>query len=175
MEDRRRQGDADLDEALSPPARDFVGLISDTHGLLRPEAVAALEGSRAIVHAGDVGDPKILVELARIAPVTAVHGNTDRGELLHLPERELVEVAAGVRLCVVHVLEDLDLDPAAAGCAAVVYGHTHVPKTERRAGVWYLNPGSAGPRRFTLPVTVARMFLEPGRPRTEIVRLDVPA
>lgn len=157
---------------LSAPTGGFVGLVSDTHGLLRPEALAALQGSRLIVHAGDVGRPEILAELGRIAPVTAVRGNTDVGELRRLPEREIVGVADGVQLCVIHILDDLDLDPAAAGCAAVVYGHTHVPRVERREGVWYVNPGSAGPRRFALPVTVARMFVEPGGLRTEIVPLD---
>ena len=157
---------------LGPPA--FVGLISDTHGLLRPEALAALEGSRQILHAGDVGPPAILDELRRIAPVTAVRGNTDVGETRALPETELVEVAAGVSIYVIHILDDLDVDPAAVGCAAVLYGHTHVPKVERRAGVLYVNPGSAGPRRFSLPVTVARLWLEPDGVRTEIVTLEVP-
>jgi putative phosphoesterase len=150
----------------------FVGLISDTHGLLRPEALEALAGSRLIVHAGDVGDRRILETLAGIAPVTAVRGNTDVGETRRLPETEVVEVAQGVRLYLIHILDDLDLDPAVAGMAAVVYGHTHEPKVERHGGVWYVNPGSAGPRRFSLPVTVARMFVEEGGLRTEIVTLE---
>jgi putative phosphoesterase len=167
--------DAPADERrLSDAPSAFVGLISDTHGLLRPEAVAALQGSRLILHAGDVGHGRILAELARIAPVTAVRGNTDVGEMRRLPEREVVDVGGGVRVCVIHILDDLDLDPAAAGCAAVIYGHTHEPRVERRGGVWYVNPGSAGPRRFSLPVTVARMYVEPGGVRTEIVELTAP-
>jgi putative phosphoesterase len=154
-------------------AAGFVGLISDTHGLLRPEAVAALEGSRLILHAGDVGHRGILDELGRIAPVTAVRGNTDVGDMRALPDTEVVEIAAGVRVYVLHILDDLDLDPAAAGIAAVLYGHTHEPKVERRGGVWYVNPGSPGPRRFKLPVTVARMYVEPGGLRTEIVTLEL--
>ena len=154
------------------PRTGFVGLISDTHGLLRPEALAALEGSRLILHAGDVGDPGILETLADVAPVTAVRGNTDVGGMRSLPETEVVDVAPGVRVYLIHILDDLDLDPAAAGMSAVVYGHTHDPKVERRRGVWYVNPGSAGPRRFSLPVTVARMYVEEGALRTEIVTLE---
>ncbi len=158
-----------------------IGIISDTHGLLRPEAVAALEGSDVILHAGDVGDPAILDRLAEIAPVHAVHGNTDFGRLREeLPETEVVEVADGVLACVLHILEDLDLDPAAADIAMVVYGHTHRPRVERRSGVLYLNPGSAGPRRFTLPVSVARVRVSPAPDASgravldpEIVELDV--
>ena len=151
----------------------FIGLISDTHGVLRPEALAALRGSRLILHAGDVGPGRILDALAEIAPVRAVYGNTDMGELRRLPERDIVDIGGGVQVCLIHILDDLDLDPAGAGCAAVVYGHTHVPKVERSAGVWYVNPGSAGPRRFKLPVTVARMYVEPAGLRTEIVTLEV--
>lgn len=151
----------------------FVGLISDTHGLLRPDALAALAGSRLILHAGDVGDPAILTALERIAPVRAVFGNTDRGELRRLPETEVVPVGEGTDVYLIHILDDLDLDPAAAGLAAVVYGHTHEPGVERRAGVWYVNPGSAGLRRFTLPVTVGRLYMEPAGLRAEIVTLEV--
>jgi putative phosphoesterase len=160
---------------LSASASGFVGLISDTHGLLRPEAVAALQGSRMILHAGDIGPGRILDELARIAPVTAVYGNTDMGELRQLPEREIVDVGQGVHVCLIHILDALDLDPKAAGCAAVIYGHTHQPEIERRGGVWYVNPGSAGPLRFKLPASVARMYVEPDGLRTEIVPLEVSA
>lgn len=150
----------------------FVGLISDTHNLLRPEALEALRGASVILHAGDVGRPEILDELARVAPVHAVFGNTDYGEVRdRLPETAVVTVGDGVRLYMLHILDDLDLDPAAAGFAAVIYGHTHEPKVERRGGVWYVNPGSAGPRRFELPITVARMHLSAGEPRFEIVDL----
>lgn len=140
----------------------IVGLISDTHGLLRPEALAALAGSDAVVHAGDVGDPAILAALAAVAPVTAVRGNVDRGAWASaLPETAVLE-AGGVTLYVLHDVEQLDLDPAAAGFAVVVFGHSHRPGFEIRKGVLYVNPGSAGPRRFTLPVTVGRLTI-PGR------------
>ena len=152
----------------------FVGLISDTHGLLRPEALAAMAGSRLILHAGDVGDPAILERLGEIAPVRAVYGNTDGSTIRRaLPETDLVEIAPGVSIYLIHILDDLDVDPEAAGCAAVVYGHTHEPKVERHGVTWYLNPGSAGPRRFKLPVTVARLFVESDGLRTELVDLGV--
>jgi uncharacterized protein len=121
-----------------------IGVISDTHGLLRPQAVAALQGSALIIHAGDVGDPNILDELRKIAPVVAVRGNVDHGAwAVRLPQSEMVE-HDGVRLYVLHILEDLDLDPATAGFHAVITGHTHRPKMETRDGVLYFNPGSAG-------------------------------
>ena len=154
------------------PCAGFVGLISDTHGLLRPEALDALAGSHLILHAGDVGDPVILDRLAEIAPVRAVHGNTDGGALRRsLPATDLVEIAGGVSVYLIHILDDLDVEPATAGCAAVVCGHTHAPRIERRGGVWYLNPGSAGPRRFRLPVSVARLYVEPDGLRMEVVEL----
>jgi len=150
-----------------------VGVISDTHGLLRPEAIAALEGSDLIVHAGDVGDPRILDELARLAPVRAVRGNVDHGPWAGaLPRTEVVEVE-GVGLYVLHILEDLDLDPAAAGLGVVVFGHTHRPLLERRGDVLYLNPGSAGPRRFDLPVGVAWIDVDGARVEAELVELRV--
>ena len=136
-----------------------VGLISDTHGLLRPEALAALRGSCHIVHAGDVGDPAVLAELARIAPVTAVRGNNDQGawaEKLHAIET--LEIAR-TRIYVIHDLAGRDLDPVAAGIQVVVSGHSHRPAADVRSGVLYVNPGSAGPRRFKLPITVARLAL----------------
>ncbi len=132
-----------------------LGEISDTHGLLRPEALEALRGANLIVHAGDVGDPKILAQLKLIAPVFAVRGNVDTEPWAQeLPETTVVE-ANGVSLYVLHNLEHLDLKPEAAGFQAVVSGHTHEPKQFERSGVLYLNPGSAGPRRFNLPVTLA--------------------
>ena len=150
----------------------FVGLISDTHGLLRPEALAALEGSSIILHAGDVGDQEILSALEQVAPVRAVSGNTEHGELRRLlNETEVVSVADGVDVYLLHILGDLDLDPAAAGFRAVIYGHTHTPKVEHRGDVSYINPGSAGPRRSDLPVTLARMFVESDSLRVEIVDL----
>lgn len=150
-----------------------IGVISDTHGLLRTEAVEALQGSDLIVHAGDVGGPAILDELRRIAPVHAVRGNVDRDEWSReLPATEVVEVD-GTLLYLLHDIATLDLDPAAAGFAAVIYGHSHRPKQETRHRVLYLNPGSAGPRRFNLPVTVARLTVEEKRLAAEIVELDV--
>jgi uncharacterized protein len=136
-----------------------IGLISDTHGLLRAEALAALRGSRHIVHAGDIGDPAVLEALARIAPVTAVRGNNDKGPWARkLRDTEALEIAR-TRIYVIHDLSQLDIDPAAAGIQVVVAGHSHRPAKDLRERVLYVNPGSAGPRRFKLPVTVARLAL----------------
>ncbi len=136
-----------------------VGLISDTHGLLREEALAALRGSQLIIHAGDVGKPEILDALAQLAPVVAVRGNIDRGAWAsELPATAIVE-AGPATIFVLHDLQELDLDPAAAGIQIVVSGHSHQPGRTERSGVLYINPGSAGPRRFKLPVTVARLDL----------------
>jgi putative phosphoesterase len=132
-----------------------VGVISDTHGLLRPEASAALQGVHHIIHAGDVGNPEIITSLERIAPVTAVRGNTDWGSWAKgLPLNEVVEME-GRSIYVLHDLEDLDLNPGAAGLAAVISGHTHSPEERWDRGVLYLNPGSAGPVRGTRPVSLA--------------------
>jgi len=150
-----------------------VGVISDTHGLLRPEAVAALQGSDVIVHAGDVGDPALLDALRAIAPTFAVRGNVDTAPwAAALPMTEVVEAGA-LHLYVLHDLAALDLDPRAAGFAAVISGHTHRPKAGRRDGVLYLNPGAAGPRRFALPVAVARLRIERGNLLHEIIELRV--
>jgi len=150
-----------------------IGVISDTHGLLRPQAVAALQGSALIIHAGDVGPAEILDELRKIAPVIAVRGNVDRGAWAErLPQSEIVE-HEGIRLYVLHILDDLDLDPPTAGFHAVISGHTHRPKTETKDGVLYFNPGSAGPRRFDLPVSVGRLSVTGGRLRGEFVYLEV--
>jgi len=136
-----------------------IGVISDTHGLLRPEALAALAGVEHILHAGDVGDIAILVSLRGIAPVTAIRGNVDgHGECAELPETEAVELD-GRLFYLVHSVYDLDLNPVTAKVAVVVSGHSHKPGTERKGRVLYLNPGSAGPRRFSLPVTVAIVTL----------------
>lgn len=143
----------------------LIGLISDTHGLLRPEALSALEGSDLIIHAGDVGGPEILEELRRLAPVVVVKGNVDTGDwCASLPETTVVEAGSSL-IYVLHDVKALDLKPAAAGFAMVVSGHSHKPLREERDGVLYVNPGSAGPRRFSLPVTVARVDLrgEPWR------------
>lgn len=150
-----------------------VGVVSDTHGLLRPEAVQALRGCDLIVHAGDVGNPGILDELAKLAPVRAVRGNVDHGPWAQrLPLAEVVDVE-GCQLYVLHILADLDLDPEAAGFGVVIFGHSHRPLAERRRGVLYLNPGSAGPRRFDLPVTVARLTVDGTDAGAQIVELDV--
>ncbi len=149
-----------------------IGVISDTHGLLRPEALRALEGVEAILHAGDVGDPAILEALGEIAPVTAIQGNIDQtGPCSALPATEWVELGGAV-FYLIHDGEELDLDPSAAGISVVVSGHSHQPRVERRKGVLYLNPGSAGPRRFRLPVTVARATVDEGRVEAEIVELQ---
>ena len=151
----------------------LIGVISDTHGLLRPQALQALKGVELIIHAGDIGNPKVLAGLARIAPVHAVRGNTDLGDwAADLPPTRVVEVG-GVHLFVLHELFCLDLDPAAAGLAAVIFGHSHSPHLERQNGVLYLNPGSAGPRRFTLPVTLARIKLQGISLHPELVELKV--
>lgn len=148
-----------------------IGVIADTHGLLRPEAVAALAGVDHILHVGDVGGTEILKRLAEIAPVTAIRGNIDRtGPCAHLPATEMVELG-GVTFYLVHDAKELDLDPAAAGIGVVVSGHSHQAKIERGRGVLYVNPGSAGPRRFRLPVTLAVMTVVEGKPQAEMVEL----
>jgi putative phosphoesterase len=149
----------------------LIGVISDTHGLLRPQAVQALAGVELIIHAGDIGDPKILRALERIAPVHAVRGNTDRGAwAVNLPHTRVVEVGS-VLLYVLHELFTLDLDPAAAGFAAVIFGHSHSPHMDYKNGVLYLNPGSAGPRRFTLPVSLAVLKIMRASLRADFVKL----
>ncbi|HKM84995.1 MAG TPA: metallophosphoesterase family protein [Terriglobales bacterium] len=149
----------------------ILGVISDTHGLLRPEALEALRGSDRILHAGDVGAPEILEALAQIAPVTAVRGNVDTAPWARvLPETEVVE-AGGVSIYMLHDLGQLDLKPGAAGFCAVVYGHSHQPKIAEKNGVLYFNPGSAGPRRFRLPVSVGRLVIAAGKVRAELVEL----
>ena len=149
----------------------IVGIISDTHGLLRPQAVEALKGSELILHAGDVGDPKVLDDLRRVAPPIAGRGNVDTSTWAKsLPTTEVVEIGA-VHVYMLHNLADLDLDPRAARFAAVISGHTHRPHAEMRDGVLFLNPGSAGPRRFTLPIAVATMKVDGDRLTHEIIRL----
>jgi len=149
----------------------MIGVISDTHGLLRPEALAALRGSSHILHAGDVGDIDILDALKQIAPVTAIRGNIDtEGPNAQLLATEVVELE-GHLIYLLHSLADLDLKPEAAGMSVVISGHSHKPKVETRNGVLYLNPGSAGPRRFSLPITVAHLHLD-ATPRAEIITLS---
>ncbi len=151
-----------------------IGAVSDTHGLLRPELCVALAGVSHILHAGDVGDPAILTELAHIAPVTAIRGNIDtHGPCATLPAIEVLELA-GCLITIVHAIEDLDLNPRAAGIDVVLYGHSHKPSAERRQGVLYLNPGSAGPRRFHLPITCAILTIQSGKPQAKIIPLAEP-
>ena len=148
-----------------------VGVISDTHGLLRPEALEKLRGADAIIHAGDIGDPEILTQLRQVAPVTAVKGNIDTsGWSKHLPETDTLEIG-GVNLYVLHNVGELDLDPSAAGFAAVIFGHSHQPVVEWRKNVLFFNPGSAGPKRFSLPISLGRLKLVNGRLKAELIDL----
>jgi putative phosphoesterase len=153
-----------------------IGLIADTHGLLRPEAVAALRGCAHIIHAGDIGSRSgeargVLDALARMAPLTVVRGNNDRAAwAAPIPWTADIEFH-GVRIHVLHILGELAIDPAAAGVNVVVSGHSHRPHIETRCGVLFVNPGSAGPRRFKLPVSLARLWLEDGRAEAELVTL----
>lgn len=136
-----------------------IGIISDTHGLLRHEALAALQGSDHILHAGDIGDPAILDALRALAPLTAIRGNIDQGgPCAQLPQTEFIELA-GHSFYMLHDLAALDLDPASAGISAVISGHSHKPSIERRKGILYFNPGSAGPRRFSLPVSLGILVI----------------
>jgi putative phosphoesterase len=155
-------------------AREFVvGVISDTHGLLRPEALDALRGSDMIIHAGDVGKPEVIDRLGEVAPTHVVRGNVDKESwAAALPMTELVELGEH-RLFVLHDISELDVDPVAAGFAAVVFGHSHRPSIETRSGILFLNPGSAGPRRFKLPITIARVKMSGQRLRADIVELQV--
>lgn len=149
-----------------------IGVISDTHGLLRPEARAALAGCEHILHAGDVGDAGILHSLREIAPLTAIRGNVDvSGACGELPETEMIELG-GVVFYLVHSVHWLDLNPEDAGVHVVISGHSHKPSVERRNGVMYLNPGSAGPRRFQLPISVGLVTVSNGKIEGQIVELE---
>lgn len=148
-----------------------VGLVSDTHGLLRPELVRALAGCDIVVHAGDVGRPEVLDGLRQVASVVAVRGNVDRGPWVQqLRQTEVVEVGPAL-LYVIHDLSGMDLDPAAAGFQAVISGHTHKPESREERGVLYVNPGSAGPRRFRWPISAALLHVEGGSLRLEWIEL----
>jgi putative phosphoesterase len=148
-----------------------IGVLSDTHGLLRPEAIAALAGVDRILHAGDVGDPAILVALNAIAPTTAIRGNIDgSGPCALLPPTEYVPVV-GRNLYMLHAVRDLDLDPTSAGVSAVIFGHSHKPLIEWRKGVLFFNPGSAGPRRFSLPISLGLLELTPSGIEPKLVTL----
>jgi len=160
-------------DADVPMKEIIVGLISVTHGLLRPRSTQALRGCDRLIHAGDIGDPEVVERLRALAPTCAVRGNVDKGAwAARIPATEVVEVD-GRHFYVLHELSQLDLDPVAAGFAAVVSGHSHQPSAQIRNGVLYINPGSAGPRRFNLPVTVALVRLTGDTMRAEIVELQV--
>lgn len=152
--------------------REFVGVISDTHGVVRPQALAALRGATLLLHAGDIGGPEVLASLAEVAPVVAVRGNNDTDPWAQeLPESHTVTLR-GHRLHMLHDVKTLDVDPAAAELDAVIAGHSHRPGLDWREGVLFLNPGSAGPRRFRLPVSVARIYVA-GRIEAELIELPV--
>jgi putative phosphoesterase len=149
-----------------------IGLISDTHDLVRPEAKRALAGVERIIHAGDICSAAVLAELGEIAPVTAVRGNNDRGAWAHaIPLTQSITIGT-VLVHVIHNIDELEQDPATAGFHAVVYGHSHRPLVERRHGVLFVNPGSAGPRRFTLPVSVGVIEIANGMIAAKLYRLD---
>lgn len=151
----------------------IVGVISDTHGLLRPEAVELLRGSEHIIHAGDIGAPEIIPELEKIAPVTAIRGNVDtQAWALRFAETEVVELVE-LHIYIIHDLNALDLNPKAAGFAAVISGHSHKPKQEFKDGVLYFNPGSAGPRRFKLPISVGQLHILDGDIEGKLLTLAV--
>ncbi len=153
----------------------IIGLISDTHGLLRPEALDALRGSDLIIHPGDVGKPEILEQLRALAPLVAVRGNVDKAPWAsQLPLTAVVETNSAL-ICVLHDIQQLDLDPAAAKFNVIVSGHSHQPDRTMRSGVLYVNPGSAGPRRFRLPVTVARLDLRASPWSFELIDLSTRA
>ena len=152
-----------------------IGVISDTHGLLRPEAVAALRGSDRIVHGGDIGNAAVLRELAAIAPVTAVRGNNDHGDWAQQVAHTEVLQLGEIFIYVLHDLSEMDVDPVAAGFHVIVSGHSHRPLIETREGVLYVNPGSAGPRRFRLPISVAKLVLDGSSMRAEIIELPLAA
>ena len=150
-----------------------IGLISDTHGLIRPEALEALKGVELIIHAGDIGKPEVIAALKAIAPVLAIKGNNDIGNWARfLPDTKLVK-SGDTQLYVIHNVKDLDCDPVARGYQAVVSGHSHKPSVVTRDGVLFVNPGSAGPRRFKLPIAVGKLFIQNRRLTAEIIELPV--
>lgn len=162
-----------MEPASLPSSVTHIGVISDTHGLLRPEALAALDGVEHILHAGDIGDPQHLGVLARIAPVTAVRGNIDRGAWAEALPAELTLTLAGLRVHIIHDRKTLRADPEAEGWDVVISGHSHKPAIEETRSTLWLNPGAAGPRRFRLPITLGFLWTEDGRARARIQHLPV--
>lgn len=149
-----------------------IGLISDTHGLLRPEAVAFLQGCERIVHGGDIGDASVLETLARIAPVVAVRGNNDRGSWAEALSEDMTLQVDGVSIYAIHDLAQMTVDPVSAGIRVVVSGHSHKPSIDKRDGVLHINPGSAGPRRFSLPISVGELLIDGDAIEARLVNLD---
>lgn len=148
-----------------------IGVISDTHGLLRPEAATALQGCERIIHAGDIGKPEVLEGLRALAPLDVIRGNVDSGEwAAAIPERLDLQIG-GLRIHIIHDVKTMQIDPVAEGVDVVIAGHSHLPKIEQVDGVLYLNPGSAGRRRFTLPISLALLDIEDGQPRAQLVTL----
>lgn len=150
-----------------------VGLISDTHGLLRPQAFDYLRGSAHIIHAGDIVDPATLEQLATLAPLTAVRGNNDHGPWAQALPEAITLTLGGVAIHIIHDLKELAIDPAAQGVRVVIAGHSHKPSCDERGGVLYVNPGAAGRRRFTLPVSVGELLIEDGQVAVRLATLDV--
>ncbi len=158
---------------MSNAARKLIGVISDTHGLVRPQAIEAMAGADLVLHAGDIGNQEVLDTLNEIAPVVAVRGNNDKGEWAQfLPDWEVVEIG-NVSIYMLHDLKQIDISPTADVFQVVVSGHSHKPVVEERRGVIYLNPGSAGPRRFTLPVSVAHLHIVDDKVHADIIELSV--
>jgi putative phosphoesterase len=167
------QGSRSETTVNSKPVEKVIGVISDTHGLLRPEAIDALQGVDLILHAGDVGSSEVLETLKDIAPLVAVRGNNDKGSWAEeLPHSKVIEVGA-ICIYVIHDAKELDLSPAASGFRVVVSGHSHKPSVEERNGVLYVNPGSAGPRRFKLPISLVRLKVSSEAVNADVVELSV--
>ena len=164
-----------MEASLDPATPETViGVVSDTHGLLRPEALKHLTDVERIVHAGDIGSPNILEKLQTLAPVQAVRGNNDKGPWAEsIPETLSLEVR-GHTIHVLHDLSQIDLSPAAAGISVVISGHSHKPVVEERDGVLFINPGSLGPRRFRLPIALAKLYVTAESVRAEIIELRIP-
>ncbi|WP_246026731.1 metallophosphoesterase family protein [Paracoccus luteus] len=162
-----------MQSLIHPSPEERIGVISDTHGLLRPEALEALEGVGHILHAGDIGDPNHLAVLARIAPVTAIRGNIDHGPWAEVLPETVSLMIGGLRIHMIHDRKDLQVDPGAEGWDVVISGHSHKPGIEETSSTLWLNPGAAGPRRFRLPITLAFLWEEAGRPRAMIHPLPV--